>query len=65
MSIRFRSSATARAMIARQDLLSPVPEATIVAALDAAFRRYAGERMEGEGFGDFAWRAGLVGAQAA
>jgi sulfite reductase (NADPH) hemoprotein beta-component len=45
--------------------LENVDEPAIVAALDAAFGRYAKERTEGEGFGDFAWRAGLVGAQAA
>jgi sulfite reductase (NADPH) hemoprotein beta-component len=45
--------------------LENVDEPTIVAALDAAFARYAAERNEGERFGDFAWRAGLVGAQAA
>jgi sulfite reductase (NADPH) hemoprotein beta-component len=45
--------------------LENVDEPTIVAALDAAFARYASERTEGERFGDFAWRAGLVGAKAA
>ena len=45
--------------------LENVDESTIVAALDSAFSRYAQERTEGERFGDFAWRAGLVGAQAA
>jgi sulfite reductase (NADPH) hemoprotein beta-component len=45
--------------------LENVDEPAIVAALDAAFGRYAKERTEGEGFGDFAWRAGLVGAHAA
>jgi sulfite reductase (NADPH) hemoprotein beta-component len=45
--------------------LENVDEATIVAALDAAFARYAAERLDGERFGDFAWRAGLVGAPAA
>jgi sulfite reductase (NADPH) hemoprotein beta-component len=45
--------------------LENVDEPTIVAALDAAFGRYAKERSEGERFGDFAWRAGLIGAQAA
>jgi sulfite reductase (NADPH) hemoprotein beta-component len=45
--------------------LENVDEPTIVAALDAAFARYALERTEGERFGDFTWRAGLVGAQAA
>ena len=45
--------------------LENVDEPTIVAALDAAFARYAAERNEGERFGDFAWRAGLVGARAA
>jgi sulfite reductase (NADPH) hemoprotein beta-component len=37
-------------------------EPAILAALDAAFARYAAERQRGERFGDFAWRAGLVGA---
>ena len=45
--------------------LENVDEPTIVAALDAAFARYARERTDGERFGDFAWRAGLVGTQAA
>jgi sulfite reductase (NADPH) hemoprotein beta-component len=45
--------------------LENVDEPTIVAALDAAFARYAAERTDGERFGDYAWRAGLVGAQAA
>ena len=45
--------------------LENVDEPTIVAALDAAFARYARERTPGERFGDFAWRAGLVGPQAA
>jgi sulfite reductase (NADPH) hemoprotein beta-component len=45
--------------------LENVDEPKIVAALDAAFGRYAQERTEGERFGDFAWRAGLVGAPAA
>jgi sulfite reductase (NADPH) hemoprotein beta-component len=43
--------------------LENVDEATIVAALDAAFARYAAERAQGERFGDFAWRAGLVTAK--
>ena len=42
--------------------LENVDEATIVAALEAAFARYAAERAQGERFGDFAWRAGLVTA---
>jgi sulfite reductase (NADPH) hemoprotein beta-component len=45
--------------------LENVDEPTIVAALDAAFARFALERAAGERFGDFAWRAGLVGARAA
>ena len=45
--------------------LENVDEPTIVAALDAAFARYARERTPGERFGDFARRAGLVGTQAA
>ena len=44
--------------------LENVDEPTIVAALDAAFARYASERLEGERFGDFAWRAGLVESRA-
>jgi sulfite reductase (NADPH) hemoprotein beta-component len=40
-------------------------EAAIAAALDRAFARYARERIDGERFGDFAWRAGLVGPGAA
>jgi len=42
-----------------------VDEATILAELDAAFARFATERAPGERFGDFAWRAGLIAAQAA
>jgi sulfite reductase (NADPH) hemoprotein beta-component len=38
-----------------------VDEPTILAVLDEAFARYAAERHPGERFGDFAWRAGLVG----
>jgi sulfite reductase (NADPH) hemoprotein beta-component len=38
-----------------------VDEPAILAALDAAFARFAMERHPGERFGDFAWRAGLVG----
>jgi sulfite reductase (NADPH) hemoprotein beta-component len=38
-----------------------VDEPAILAALDAAFARFAAERQPGERFGDFAWRAGLVG----
>lgn len=45
--------------------LENIDEPAIVAALDAVFARYAAERTAGERFGDFAWRAGLVGAQAA
>ena len=41
-----------------------VDEATILASLDEAFGRYAAERQPGERFGDFSWRAGLVGAAA-
>jgi len=44
--------------------LENVDEATIVGALDTAFGRYAAERLDGERFGDFAWRAGLVEARA-
>jgi sulfite reductase (NADPH) hemoprotein beta-component len=44
--------------------LENADEATLVAALDAAFARYAAERTPGERFGDYAWRAGLVGAGA-
>jgi sulfite reductase (NADPH) hemoprotein beta-component len=39
-----------------------VDETAILAALDEAFARYAAERRPGERFGDFTWRAGLVGA---
>ena len=42
--------------------LENVDEPTILAALDAAFARWTAERLPGERFGDFAWRAGLVGA---
>jgi sulfite reductase (NADPH) hemoprotein beta-component len=42
-----------------------VDEATILAELDAAFARFSAERQPDERFGDFAWRAGLVAAQAA
>ena len=45
--------------------LENVDEPTIVSALDAAFARYAAERLDGERFGDFAWRVGLVATQAA
>ena len=41
--------------------LENVDEPTILSALDSAFARYAKERTPGERFGDFAWRAGLVG----
>ncbi|MGI9245243.1 MAG: assimilatory sulfite reductase (NADPH) hemoprotein subunit [Steroidobacteraceae bacterium] len=44
--------------------LENVDEPTIVDALDRAFARYALERRDGERFGDFAWRAGFVGAAA-
>jgi sulfite reductase (NADPH) hemoprotein beta-component len=44
--------------------LENVDEPTILSALDAAFGRYAQERTTGERFGDFAWRAGLVGTAA-
>jgi sulfite reductase (NADPH) hemoprotein beta-component len=44
--------------------LENVDEPTILSALDAAFARYAQERTPGERFGDFAWRAGLVGGAA-
>ena len=42
--------------------LENVDEPAILAALDAAFARWAAERQSGERFGDFAWRSGLVGA---
>jgi len=45
--------------------LENIDEPALVAALDAAFARYAAERTAGERFGDFAWRAGLVAAPAA
>jgi sulfite reductase (NADPH) hemoprotein beta-component len=38
-----------------------VDEPEILAALGEAFARYAAERQPDERFGDFAWRAGLVG----
>jgi sulfite reductase (NADPH) hemoprotein beta-component len=44
--------------------LENVDEAAIIAALDTAFARYAAERQPGERFGNFTWRAGLVGAPA-
>ena len=37
-----------------------VDEAAILAALDPLFARYASERTEGEGFGDFLLRAGIL-----
>jgi len=37
-----------------------VDEAAILAELDALFSRYAAEREDGEGFGDFLLRAGVV-----
>ncbi|MDR0183118.1 assimilatory sulfite reductase (NADPH) hemoprotein subunit [Lysobacter arvi] len=37
-----------------------VVEAQILEALDPLFARYAGERRDGEGFGDFLVRAGVV-----
>jgi sulfite reductase (NADPH) hemoprotein beta-component len=42
-----------------------VDEPTILAALDEAFGRWAAGREPGEGFGDFAWRTGLLVAPAA
>lgn len=42
-----------------------VDEPAIMAALDDAFARFAAGREPGERFGDFAWRAGLVGRAAA
>jgi sulfite reductase (NADPH) hemoprotein beta-component len=42
--------------------LENVDEPTIVADLDRAFAEFAKGRQPGERFGDFAWRAGLVGA---
>jgi sulfite reductase (NADPH) hemoprotein beta-component len=39
-----------------------IDEATILDALDPLFARYADERGEGEGFGDFLLRAGIVAA---
>jgi sulfite reductase (NADPH) hemoprotein beta-component len=44
--------------------LENVDEPTIVADLDRVFAQFAKERTTGERFGDFAWRAGLVGARA-
>jgi sulfite reductase (NADPH) hemoprotein beta-component len=37
-----------------------IDEAAILAELDALFARYAGERGDGEGFGDFLLRTGLL-----
>ncbi|MBQ4853437.1 assimilatory sulfite reductase (NADPH) hemoprotein subunit [Rhodanobacter sp. B2A1Ga4] len=37
-----------------------VDEAAILAALDPLFARYAAERADGEGFGDFLLRAGIL-----
>lgn len=37
-----------------------IDEDAILAALDPLFARYAGERGEGEGFGDFLHRSGIV-----
>jgi sulfite reductase (NADPH) hemoprotein beta-component len=37
-----------------------VDEATILAALDPLFARYAAERSAGEGFGDFLLRGGVL-----
>jgi sulfite reductase (NADPH) hemoprotein beta-component len=42
--------------------LENVDEAGILAALDDAFGHFAAGREPDERFGDFAWRAGLVGA---
>jgi sulfite reductase (NADPH) hemoprotein beta-component len=44
--------------------LENVDEAAILAALDEAFARFAVERRPGERFGDYTWRAGMVGAGA-
>jgi len=44
--------------------LENVDEAAILAALDAAFGRFAAEREPGERFGDFTRRAAIVGAAA-
>ncbi len=40
-----------------------VDETQIVAALDPLFARYAGERRKVEPFGDWLWRAGVLGAE--
>jgi sulfite reductase (NADPH) hemoprotein beta-component len=37
-----------------------VDEAAILATLDPLFARYAAERADGEGFGDFLLRAGIL-----
>jgi sulfite reductase (NADPH) hemoprotein beta-component len=42
-----------------------VDEPAILAALDEALGRWAAERSPGERFGDFAWRAALVGRHGA
>jgi sulfite reductase (NADPH) hemoprotein beta-component len=44
--------------------LENVDEPTIVADLDRTFAEFARGRQAGERFGDYAWRAGLVGANA-
>jgi sulfite reductase (NADPH) hemoprotein beta-component len=44
--------------------LENIDEPTLISALDGAFARYSGERLQGERFGDFAWRAGLVESRA-
>lgn len=41
-----------------------IDETAILEALDAALERFSRDRQAGERFGDFAWRAGLVQAQA-
>ena len=45
--------------------LENIDETEVLAALDRAFARFAKEREAGERFGEFAWRAGLVGGKAA
>ena len=37
-----------------------IDEAAILDTLDGLFARYAGERADGEGFGDFLHRSGVV-----
>jgi sulfite reductase (NADPH) hemoprotein beta-component len=40
-----------------------IDEPAILAALDELFAHFSRERRDGERIGDFAWRAGYVGAR--